>query len=80
MQRVIQNVFGVVFAFVFCAMFYLFTSKMCIRDSNYSASARSEITVPWETAVASTDAEAVKERNLERIIVQKWIAIFPRCV
>lgn len=44
---------------------------------NYSASARSEITVPWETAVASTDAEAVKERNLERIIVQKWIAIFP---
>ena len=27
--------------------------------------------------MASTDAEAVKERNLERIIVQKWIAIFP---
>lgn len=27
MQRVIQNVFGVVFAFVFCAMFYLFTSN-----------------------------------------------------
>ena len=44
---------------------------------NYSASARSEITVPWETASDAGDAEAVRERNLERIITQKWIAIFP---
>ena len=44
---------------------------------NYSASARSEITVPWETATDGSDTEAVQERNLERIIVQKWIAIFP---
>ncbi len=44
---------------------------------NYSASARSEITVPWETASDAGDAEAVWERNLERIITQKWIAIFP---
>lgn len=34
---------------------------------------QSSITVGWEDA---TDAEAV-ERNLERIITQKWIAIFP---
>ena len=27
MQRVIQNVFGVVFAFVFCAMFYYVEQK-----------------------------------------------------
>ena len=40
---------------------------------NYSASARSEITVPWETATDGSDTEAVQERNLERIIVQKWI-------
>lgn len=44
---------------------------------NYSASARSEITVPWETALADSDTESVRERNLERIITQKWIAIFP---
>ncbi|MRN14264.1 SusD/RagB family nutrient-binding outer membrane lipoprotein, partial [Alistipes onderdonkii] len=29
------------------------------------------------TATDGSDTEAVQERNLERIIVQKWIAIFP---
>lgn len=40
----------------------------------YDAAALSTITVAWEDG---GDAEAVKERNLERIITQKWIAIFP---
>lgn len=41
----------------------------------YSVSTpQSSITVGWEDA---TDAEAT-ERNLERIITQKWIAIFPQ--
>lgn len=44
----------------------------------YSASSRqSDITIAWETAGESDDATAVKEHNLERIITQKWIAIFP---
>ena len=42
---------------------------------NYSASARSEITVPWETATDGSDTEAVQERNLERIIVQKLLPV-----
>ena len=41
---------------------------------NYSTqSPASTITIPWEAG----DTDAVKERNLERIITQKWIAIFP---
>ena len=36
-----------------------------------NARALSEITIPWE------EGEAAFERNLERIITQKWIAIFP---
>ena len=44
----------------------------------YDASALSSITVAWEDAPAEGgDPEAVRERNLERIITQKWIAIFP---
>jgi len=35
---------------------------------------RSRITVAWE------EGDAAFERNLERIITQKWIAIFPLCV
>lgn len=39
---------------------------------NYSTqSPASTITIPWEAG----DTDAVKERNLERIITQKWIAI-----
>ena len=34
---------------------------------------QSTITIAWETGTG----EDVKERNLERIITQKWIAIFP---
>lgn len=46
--------------------------------SAHSVSLRqSEITVAWETAGEDDDAEAIRERNLERIITQKWIAIFP---
>ena len=42
--------------------------------NNYSESTpASTITVAWEDG----DDDAVKERNLERIITQKWIAIFP---
>ena len=33
----------------------------------------STITIAWE----ADDTDAVRERNLERIITQKWIAIFP---
>lgn len=40
----------------------------------YSASRRSTITIAWE------EGEANFERNLERIITQKWIAIFPLTV
>ena len=41
---------------------------------NYSTqSPASTITIPWEAG----DTDAVKERNLERIITQKWIANFP---
>lgn len=47
----------------------------------HSASGRqSEITIAWEAPVedaSDTDLAAVRERNLERIITQKWIAIFP---
>lgn len=44
----------------------------------YDAKVSSTITVAWEdTPVEGGDPEAVKERNLERIITQKWIAIFP---
>lgn len=44
----------------------------------YSVSSRqSDITIAWETAGESSDAAAIMERNLERIITQKWIAIFP---
>lgn len=47
----------------------------------HSASGRqSEITIAWEAPVedaSDTDIAAVRERNLERIITQKWIAIFP---
>ena len=35
---------------------------------------RSRITIAWE------DGDANFERNLERVITQKWIAIFPLCV
>ena len=38
---------------------------------NYSAMAQSDIGIPWVDGVENF------ERNLERIIVQKWIAIFP---
>ena len=38
---------------------------------NYSAMAQSDIGIPW------VDGAENFERNLERIIVQKWIAIFP---
>lgn len=45
-------------------------------NGTYSASTpASTINVAWETRDAALDA--VKERNLERIITQKWIAIFP---
>ncbi len=37
------------------------------------ATPQSTITIAWEDG----DTEVVKERNLERIITQKWIAIFP---
>lgn len=40
----------------------------------YSAPQRSNITIAWE------DDEEAFERNLERIITQKWIAIFPLTV
>lgn len=41
---------------------------------NYSENApASTITIAWEAG----ETDAVKERNLERIITQKWIAIFP---
>ena len=33
----------------------------------------SDITIAWEAG----NTEEVRERNLERIITQKWIAIFP---
>ncbi|MDE7077222.1 MAG: SusD/RagB family nutrient-binding outer membrane lipoprotein, partial [Alistipes sp.] len=46
--------------------------------SAHSVSLRqSQITVAWETAGEEDDADAIRERNLERIITQKWIAIFP---
>ncbi|WP_290540598.1 SusD/RagB family nutrient-binding outer membrane lipoprotein [Alistipes sp.] len=38
---------------------------------NYSATSRSDIGIPW------ADGAENFERNLERIITQKWIAIFP---
>jgi hypothetical protein len=38
-----------------------------------AAEAPSDITVAWEDG----DTDEAKERNLERIITQKWIAIFP---
>ena len=42
--------------------------------SEYSADApASDISIAWEAG----DTEEVRERNLERIITQKWIAIFP---
>lgn len=41
-----------------------------------NAPALSQITIAWENA-GESDADAVRERNLERIITQKWIAIFP---
>lgn len=45
---------------------------------NYSATALSSITIAWEDDSAEgADKAAIKERNLERIITQKWIAIFP---
>lgn len=45
---------------------------------NYNATALSSITIAWEDDSAEgADKEAIKERNLERIITQKWIAIFP---
>lgn len=40
----------------------------------YSAGQRSSITIAWE------EGEGNFERNLERIITQKWIAMFPLCV
>lgn len=44
----------------------------------YNASALSEITIAWEDDSAEgVDKESIRERNLERIITQKWIAIFP---
>lgn len=46
--------------------------------SYHSVSSRqSDITIAWETPGESDDAAAIAERNLERIITQKWIAIFP---
>lgn len=39
----------------------------------YSADAVSEITIAWEQG----SGKEIFERNLERIITQKWIAIFP---
>ena len=45
---------------------------------NYSATALSSITIAWEDDSAEgADKAAIKERNLERIITQKWIAMFP---
>lgn len=46
---------------------------------NYTtASPQSDITICWEEIPdAAADAAVVAERNLERIITQKWIAIFP---
>lgn len=44
------------------------------------SSAASAITIAWETPdddATDTDKEAMAERNLERLITQKWIAIFP---
>lgn len=44
----------------------------------YDATALTKITIAWEdTPQEGGDPEGVKERNLERIITQKWIAIFP---
>ncbi len=44
----------------------------------YNAPAQSTINVPWEDDSAEgADKAAIAERNLERIITQKWIAIFP---
>jgi len=46
--------------------------------NTHSVSSRqSDITIAWEVAGEDDDAAAVKEHNLERIITQKWIAIFP---
>lgn len=39
----------------------------------FNCPAQSDITLPWETG----DGPEIAERNLERIITQKWIAIFP---
>ena len=46
---------------------------MCIRDSantKYNISALGKITIKW-------NAGASEEEQLERIITQKWIAMFP---
>lgn len=43
------------------------------NTKDYSHSAVSTISIAWEEGAGAD----VKERNLERIITQKWIAIFP---
>ncbi len=47
----------------------------------HSVSGRqSDITIAWETPAedaSDADIAAIAERNLERLITQKWIAIFP---
>lgn len=58
-----------------------FTSKPADYEDpmgKYNSPAMSEITIAWEDDSAEgADKEAIRERNLERIITQKWIAIFP---
>jgi len=49
-------------------------------DAGNGSPAAGTITIAWETPnddATDADKEAVAERNLERIITQKWIAIFP---
>ncbi len=49
-------------------------------EAGNDSPAAGTITVAWETPdeeAEKADREAVAERNLERIITQKWIAIFP---
>lgn len=43
------------------------------QEYDYSGSINSNITVAWDTSAGF-------EKNLERIITQKWIAIFPNCM
>ena len=49
-------------------------AKYIDPTGEYTADApASDISIAWEAG----DTEEVRERNLERIITQKWIAIFP---